>query len=154
MLKPQPVVRPMTEADLPEIAALDAQCYPFPWTHGNFADSIYSGYRCCVYELDTEIVGYAVMMLAVGEAHLLNITIAPAWQGQGWGRELMSQLITRARQDHAESLWLEVRPSNAVARRLYDSMGFDFVAVRKNYYPAVGGREDAVIMRMDLLEHA
>ena len=154
MLKPQPVVRPMTEADLPEIAALDAQCYPFPWTHGNFADSMHSGYRCCVYQLNTEIVGYAVMMLAVGEAHLLNITIAPAWQGQGWGRELMSQLITRARQDHAESLWLEVRPSNTVARRLYDSMGFDFVAVRKNYYPAVGGREDAVIMRMDLLEHA
>ena len=154
MLKPQPVVRPMTEADLPEIAALDAQCYPFPWTHGNFADSMHSGYRCCVYELDTEIVGYAVMMLAVGEAHLLNITIAPAWQGQGWGRALMLHLITRARQDHAESLWLEVRPSNTVARRLYDSMGFDFVAVRKNYYPAVGGREDAVIMRMDLLEHA
>lgn len=154
VLKTQPVVRPMSEADLPEIAALDAQCYPFPWTLGNFADSMHSGYRCCVYVLNAEIVGYAVMMLAVGEAHLLNITIAPAWQGQGWGRALMQYVIGRAVQDHAESLWLEVRPSNVVARRLYDTMGFEFVAVRKNYYPAAVGREDAVIMRLDLIEHA
>ncbi|MDR3392804.1 MAG: ribosomal protein S18-alanine N-acetyltransferase [Sulfuriferula sp.] len=150
ILKTQPTVRPMTEADLPEIAVLDAQCYPYPWTLGNFADSMQAGYRCCIYEADDEIIGYAVMMLAVGEAHLLNITIAPAHQGQGWGRALMLYVIERARQDQAESLWLEVRPSNVIARHLYDNMGFDYVSVRKNYYPAVGGREDAVIMRLDL----
>ena len=154
VLQAWPNVRPMTDADLPEIAALDAECYPFPWTQGNFADSMHAGYRCCVYELDGGIVGYAVMMLAVGEAHLLNITIAPAYQGQGWGRTLMQHIIARAQEDHAESLWLEVRPSNVVAQRLYDNLGFDCVAVRKNYYPAVGGREDAVIMRLDLLQHA
>lgn len=154
LLQMQPVVRPMNEADLPEIAALDAQSYPFPWTLGNFADSMRSGYRCCVYEADGEIIGYAVMMLVVGEAHLLNITIAPARQGQGWGRALMRYVIGRAHQDHAESIWLEVRPSNSVARHLYDSMGFDCVSVRKNYYPAINGREDAVIMRLDLIGHA
>lgn len=154
VLQVQPIVRPMTEADLPEIAALDAQSYPFPWTLGNFADSLNSGYRCCVYELNSEIIGYAVMMLAVGEAHLLNITIAPARQGQGWGRALMYYIIGRARQDRAESLWLEVRPSNTVARHMYETMGFDCVSVRKNYYPAVDGREDAVIMRLDLIDHA
>lgn len=153
-MKLQPVARPMTEGDLPAIAVLDAQSYPFPWTQGNFADSMHSGYRCCVYEFKENIVGYAVMMPGVDEAHLLNITIAPTWQGQGWGRALMLYIIERARQDHAASLWLEVRPSNTVARRLYDTMGFDYVAVRKNYYPAVNGREDAVIMRLDLLEHA
>jgi [ribosomal protein S18]-alanine N-acetyltransferase len=150
VLKTQPAVRPMTEADLPEIAILDAQCYPYPWTLGNFADSMHAGYRCCIYEAGNRIIGYAVMMLAVGEAHLLNITIAPEHQGQGWGRALMLYVIGRARQDQAESLWLEVRPSNVVARKLYDSMGFDYVSVRKNYYPAAGGREDAVIMRLDL----
>ena len=130
VLKLQPVLRPMTEADLSEVAALDAQCYPFPWTHGNFADSIQAGYRCCVYELHAGIIGYAVMMLAVGEAHLLNITIAPAWQGQGWGRALMLHIIERAQQDHAESLWLEVRPSNTVARRLYDTLAFMWLCVK------------------------
>ena len=154
VLNTQPSVRPMTEADLSTIAALDAECYPFPWTRGNFADAMHAGYRCCVYMANDEPIGYAVMMRAVEEAHLLNITIAPVWQGQGWGRALMQYLIERARQDQAESLWLEVRPSNHVARRLYDHLGFDYVAVRKNYYPAVNGSEDAVIMRLELLEHA
>lgn len=153
-LTSQPSLRPMTEADLSAIAALDAQCYPFPWTRGNFADAMHAGYRCCVYTANNEVIGYAVMMRAVEEAHLLNITIAPAWQGQGWGKTLLRSIIERARHDQAESLWLEVRPSNAIARRLYDNLGFDYVAVRKNYYPAVSGREDAVIMRLELFEHA
>ncbi|BBP00441.1 ribosomal protein S18-alanine N-acetyltransferase [Sulfuriferula nivalis] len=150
VLQIDPIVRPMTLADLPVIAALDAQCYAFPWTLGNFADSLHSGYRCCVYEYNQTIIGYAVMMLIIDEAHLLNITIAPDSQGQGWGRKLMDHVIMRAQQDHVHWLWLEVRPSNGVAKKLYESMKFEFVAVRKNYYPAVDGREDAVIMRLAL----
>jgi len=154
VLQIAPTVRPMTLEDLPVIAALDAQCYPFPWTLGNFADSLHSGYRCCVYEQNQTIIGYAVMMLGVDEAHLLNITIAPDSQGLGWGRQLMKYIIARAQQDHVDWLWLEVRPSNIIAKKLYESMGFEFVAVRKNYYPAVEGREDAVIMRLELHPHA
>lgn len=151
---PQPMARPMIESDLPHIAALDAKCYPFPWTFGNFADSMRSGYRCCIYALHAETIGYAVLMRVVSEMHLLNFTIAPQYQRQGWGREFMHYLIDRSRQDHVESMWLEVRPSNTVARHLYDSLGFEYVSVRKNYYPAVDGREDAVIMRLDLQENA
>lgn len=154
VLQIAPTVRPMTLEDLPVIAALDAQCYPFPWTMGNFADSLHSGYRCCVYEQNQTIIGYVVMMLGVDEAHLLNITIAPDSQGLGWGRQLMQYIITRAQQDYVSWLWLEVRPSNVIAKKLYESMGFEFVAVRKNYYPAVEGREDAVILRLELNTHA
>lgn len=154
VLQIEPVIRPMTLADLPVIAALDAQCYTFPWTLGNFADSLHSGYRCCVYAYDVNIIGYAVMMRAVDESHLLNITIAPESQGQGWGRKLMAHVVICAQQDNVDWLWLEVRPSNVVAKKLYESMAFEFVAVRKNYYPAVEGREDAVIMRLPLKHYA
>lgn len=154
ILQINPIVRPMTLADLPVIAALDAQCYPFPWTLGNFADSLQAGYRCCVYTYDQTIIGYAVMMLIVDEAHLLNITIAPDSQGQGWGRRFMQYLVESTQSHQAAWLWLEVRPSNIVAKSLYERMGFEFVAVRKNYYPAIAGREDAVIMRLALDQHA
>ncbi|NOT17734.1 MAG: ribosomal protein S18-alanine N-acetyltransferase [Sulfuriferula sp.] len=154
VLKNPPRVRPMQAEDLPTIAALDAQCYAFPWTVGNFADSLSAGYRCCVYEQDAITIGYAVLMLIIDELHLLNITIAPDYQGRGWGRQLMRSLIKQAQQDEAQCMWLEVRPSNTVARHLYDHIGFDYVAVRKNYYPAISGREDAIIMRLDLTHHA
>jgi ribosomal-protein-alanine N-acetyltransferase len=93
-------------------------------------------------------------MLIIDELHLLNITIAPDYQGHGFGRQLMRYLITQAQQDETQCMWLEVRPSNIVARHLYDKIGFDYVAVRKNYYPAISGREDAVIMRLTLTHHA
>lgn len=150
VLRNQPAARPMTEADLPTVTALDAQCYPFPWSLGNFADSLHAGYRCSVYERDDDIIGYAVVLCAVGEAHLLNITIAPVAQGSGFGRSLLQVVIGRARQDDAETLWLEVRPSNVIARDLYTSVGFVDVAIRKNYYPAAHGREDALVMCLDL----
>ena len=150
VLYPDALLRPMTMADVPAIAELDAQCYPYPWTAGNFADSVSAGYYCCVYQLEREIIGYAVVLLAAGEAHLLNITIAPDWQGLGWGRLLMQKIVSRVRQDDVAAIWLEVRPSNAIAHRLYRGLGFVDVAVRKQYYPAPGGREDALIMCLDL----
>ena len=154
VLQINPMVRPMTLADLPVISKLDAQCYPFPWTLGNFTDSLQAGYRCCVYTYNEIIIGYAVMMLVVDEAHLLNITIAPDSQGQGWGRRFMQYLVESMQSHQAAWLWLEVRPSNIVAKTLYERMGFEVVAVRKNYYPAITGREDAVIMRLALDHHA
>ncbi|MHB1676996.1 MAG: ribosomal protein S18-alanine N-acetyltransferase [Sulfuriferula sp.] len=150
VLHPHALVRPMTLADLPTIAAIDAQCYPFPWTPGNFADSLHAGYYCCVYQIDGDIIGYAVVLLAAGEAHLLNITIAPWWQGLGLGRILLQKVVARAQQDQAQTMWLEVRPSNVIAQQLYGSQGFVDVAIRKNYYPAQNGRENALVMCLDL----
>ncbi len=154
VLRNQARVRAMTEADLPTIAAIDAECYPFPWTLGNFADSMRAGYHCCVYQMDDDIVGYAVLMLAAGEAHLLNITIAPWWQSLGLGRALLQAVVKQAQQWRVESMWLEVRPSNTVAQGLYRGQGFVDVAMRKNYYPGVDGREDALVMCLDLLNAA
>lgn len=150
VLYPDALLRPMSMADVPEIARLDALCYPYPWTAGNFADSLSAGYYCCVYQIENDIIGYAVILLAAGEAHLLNLTIAPEWQGSGWGRQLMQKLVSKIRQDDIGSIWLEVRPSNAIAYRLYSGLGFVDVAIRRNYYPAPAGREDALIMCLDL----
>jgi ribosomal-protein-alanine N-acetyltransferase len=142
--------RPLHEDDLDVVAAIDYAAYPFPWTRGNFGDSIASGYSCWVYQHDEFILGYAVMMLAAQEAHLLNVTVAPAWQGQGKGRDFMLHLLEVARNYAAEAMFLEVRPTNTVARRLYHKLGFDYIAVRKDYYPSPNGREDAIIMRKEL----
>jgi ribosomal-protein-alanine N-acetyltransferase len=150
LFKSEPYFRPMHEDDLDVVAAIDYAAYPFPWTHGNFRDSIESGYSCWVYQHDEFIVGYAVMLLAVQEAHLLNITVAPDWQGQGKGRAFMQHLLAVAHDYRAEAMFLEVRPTNTAARRLYHSLGFDYIAVRKGYYPSQHGREDAVIMRKEL----
>jgi ribosomal-protein-alanine N-acetyltransferase len=150
LFKSEPYFRPMHEDDLDVVAAIDYAAYPFPWTHGNFRDSIESGYSCWVYQHDEFIVGYAVMLLAVQEAHLLNITVAPDWQGQGKGRAFMQHLLAVAHDYRAEAMFLEVRPTNTAARRLYHSLGFDYIAVRKGYYPSQYGREDAVIMRKEL----
>lgn len=150
VLYPDALLQPMTMTDVPAIAELDAQCYQYPWTVGNFADSVSAGYDCCVYRIESDIIGYAVVLLAAGEAHLLNLTIAPDWQGLGWGRLLLQKLVNGVRRNGIETIWLEVRPSNAIAQRLYSGMGFVDVALRKNYYPSSAGREDALIMCLNL----
>ena len=143
-------IRPMNEDDLPGIIALERDIYPFPWTLGNFRDSLNAGYSCWVYERESHLVGYAVMMVAAGEAHLLNLGIARAWQRQGLGRRFMHHLFRVAQDHHATSMFLEVRPSNVPAQRLYHSLGFHAIAVRKKYYPAEHGREDAIMMARHL----
>ena len=150
LFKTEAYFRPMHEDDLDVVAAIDYAAYPFPWTRGNFGDSIVSGYSCWVYQHDEFILGYAVMMLAAQEAHLLNITVVPNWQGHGKGRAFMLHLLEVARNYAAEAMFLEVRPTNTVARRLYHKLGFDYIAVRKDYYPSPNGREDAIIMRKKL----
>ena len=143
-------VRPMDEADLPCVHRIELASHAHPWTPGNFADSLAAGYSMWVREAAGEIIGYYVLMAGAGEAHLLNLTIAPAWRRHGLGRELLEHSVDRARTHHAETLFLEVRVSNAVAIALYRSSGFIDLAVRRGYYPARDGREDALIMRRSL----
>ena len=146
----QHLVRPMREADLPRIHRIELASYDYPWSLGNFRDSMHAGYSVWVREAEGEVIGYYVMMAAAGEAHLLNMTIAPIWRGHGLGRELLEHCLACARAHRAESLFLEVRPSNAAARALYQSSGFIDLAVRPEYYPGRAGREDAVIMKRDM----
>jgi ribosomal-protein-alanine N-acetyltransferase len=150
VLKHAQQFRPMSEQDLDAVLAIEERAYAFPWTRGNFSDSLSAGYSCWVYENAGVVFGYAVMMVAAGEAHLLNVCIDVAWQGQGLGRNLAQHLIEVARGYHAQEMFLEVRPSNVAARHLYERFGFSQMAVRKKYYPAENGREDAILMGMKI----
>ncbi len=149
-LQDAPAFRPMCQTDVEAVIAIECEIYPFPWSYGNFRDSLNAGHSCWIYEFDGLVVGYAVMMVAAGEAHLLNLGIAGNWQGRGMGRRFMLHLIGLAREYHAESIFLEVRPSNIAARRLYSTEGFREIALRKKYYPSEDGREDAILMELVL----
>lgn len=143
------LISAMGIGDLDAVMAAEVAAYPFPWTRGNFVDSLAAGYYMrCLWRADRRLLGYLVAMHSLDEWHLLNITVSPQMQGQGHARALLQHLIAHAVATGAQSLWLEVRPSNERARKLY--LGFDFVAVglRRGYYPAEGGqREDALVMR-------
>ncbi|WP_324778717.1 ribosomal protein S18-alanine N-acetyltransferase [Thiobacillus sedimenti] len=143
-------LRPMAEADLPRIHRIELASYEYPWSQGNFADSLQAGYSMWVREAGGEIIGYYVMMAAAGEAHLLNLTIAPSWRRHGLGRDLLEHCLARACDHKASSMFLEVRISNDAAIGLYHGSGFVDLAVRRGYYPARGGREDALIMKKEL----
>lgn len=145
-----PTLRPMTADDLAEVARIEADAYPYPWTYAIFRDCLRARYGCWVLAHGAEIVGYGVLSVAAGEAHLLNVCVAPAAQHRGHGRRLVTRLIDLARWHRAERIFLEVRPSNVHAIRLYDALGFNEIAVRPNYYPAAKGREDAKVMALEL----
>ncbi len=136
--------------DLETVIGIEREIYPFPWTSGNFRDSLLSGYSCWVCEKAGPVVAYGVVMLAADEAHVLNIGVARDWQRRGIGRALMEHLVGVARDYGAATVFLEVRPSNGPALRLYERMGFNEIGVRKNYYPAAKGREDAIVMGLQL----
>jgi [ribosomal protein S18]-alanine N-acetyltransferase len=142
--------RRMAGADLDAVVAIEHAVYTHPWTRGNFSDSLGAGYHCWIAEFNGAIAGYVVVMVGAGEAHLLNLSVAAPCQGRGLGRELLSFAITLARDCAARMIFLEVRPSNAAARLLYAAAGFTEVATRRGYYPAGFGREDAVVMQLDL----
>jgi len=153
--RPGPVVawRPMRDDDLAYVAAIEAQVHEAPWTIGNFRDSREAGYAACVGERDGRILVYGVLMLGPGEAQLLNLSVAPDVRRSGLGRALLRRFIADARHLGAEQLFLEVRPSNVAAIRLYETEGFVRVARRTAYYPpaAPGApREDALVMRRAL----
>lgn len=145
-------LRPMRMGDVSRVAEADQLSYDFPWTAGNFADALTAGYRCCVYEHCGDIIAYAVLMSVLDELHLLNLTVVPVQQKLGYGRALLQRMLACAREEHFLTMWLEVRPSNTAAKRLYDQTGFSVVGLRKQYYPALGGgREDALLMYRDVV---
>ena len=139
-------LRPMAPHDLSAVMEIERQAYEFPWTEGIFRDCLRVGYHCRVALRDDIVLGYGVMSLGAGECHLLNICVRPGYQAQGIGRYIVTELLANARVNHATMAFLEVRRSNAAAYRLYSGLGFDEVGVRKNYYPARRGREDALLL--------
>lgn len=141
---------PMTESRLGEVVAIERRAYAHPWTRGNFADSLRSGYQAQLLCAGDVIMGYFVAMQGVDEVHLLNITVDPQFQGQGWGRVMLDALALWARGQRAQWLWLEVRISNLRAQQVYLRYGYRWVGERKNYYPATQGREDAIVMSYKL----
>ena len=149
-LQPHARRRVMVARDVPAVQRIEALAYAFPWTRGNFIDSLAAGYLAELLEGEDGIVGYYVAMAGVDELHLLNITVAPAWQGRGLGNELLDAVQAQARRRGLASLFLEVRQSNVRARALYERRGFLQVGLRRGYYPAPQGREDAVVMSLAL----
>ena len=134
---------------LPALLHIENQVYSHPWNESNFQDSLRAGYQAQLLVAEQTLLGYFVAMQGVDEVHLLNITVAPAYQGQGWARLMLQALRLWARGQGAQWLWLEVRDSNARARAVYAAQGFAQVGLRKNYYPAAAGqREDALVLRM------
>lgn len=143
-------ISPMSEADLDAVSALESDVAAFPWTRGHFADCLKAGYSGWVLKVDEVIAGYAVLMMAVDEGHLLNIGIASSLQRRGLGAQMLEHVLARTRQSGGVSLLLEVRPSNDKALALYQRYGFGEIGRRKAYYPAHLGREDALVLRRAL----
>ena len=142
---------PLTEASVEAVVAIERQAYAHPWTPGNFLDSLRSGYQAQLLVADTRLLGYFVAMKGVDEVHLLNITVAPECQGEGWGQVMLDALVLWSRGQGAQWLWLEVRAGNERAQQIYERYGFRRVGERKGYYPgAQGRREDAVVMSLRL----
>lgn len=142
--------RPLQAGDLDAVMAVEARCYSHPWSRGNFIDSLAAGYHAALLLGDDELLGYYVAMAGVDELHLLNLTVTPEHQGQGLGHTLMEAVEALARRLLLPRVLLEVRPSNARARALYASRGFAEIGRRRGYYPAASGREDALVLALDL----
>lgn len=139
-------LRRATVDDLTRVHRIETASQRYPWTLGVFRDSLEAGYGLWVDEVDGQLAGYYVLMPGVGEAHLLNLAVAPEWRRQGRGRALVSHCLDQARALGAGQVFLEVRVSNAAAIALYETQGFDRIAVRRGYYPAGDQREDAWVM--------
>jgi [ribosomal protein S18]-alanine N-acetyltransferase len=150
VLRPEPGIERMRDSDLRGVLEIEESIYEFPWTLGNFRDSLRAGYACWVMREGRHLIGYAVLMLAAGEAHLLNLSVAAGSQRRGHGRHLLQSVVQAARAHKAKVLFLEVRPTNAVGQRLYAGYGFRQIGVRRGYYPARKGREDALVLALDL----
>ena len=150
VLKPVIQVRAMRSDDLPRVSELEEASYEFPWSQNVFADCLRAGHPCWVLCVDALIAGYGILSTGAGEAHVLNICIAADYRGQGLGRHLLRRLLDIARWNGAERVFLEVRPSNPLAKTLYESVGFKDIGKRPRYYPAKNGREDAIVMVLEL----
>jgi ribosomal-protein-alanine N-acetyltransferase len=139
------LVRPMSVHDLDAVIAIESDAYQYPWTRGHFMDSMSAGYTAMCLVMDQTVQGYFVMMRVLDECHLLNISIRRSEQNKGWGRFLLDWCCNHVRSMGCTGILLEVRPSNEAARSLYERSGFRLIGVRKAYYPAPVGREDALV---------
>lgn len=149
VLRNQPEFEPMGEGDLDAVMEVERRIYEFPWTPGNFHDSIRAGYDCWICRNGAGVLSYAVMMLAAGEAHLLNLSVDTEFRRRGHGTRLLQHLILTARARGAHILYLEVRPSNAAGLELYARNGFRQIGARRNYYPAREGSENALVLALE-----
>jgi len=145
--------RLMRLSDVKNVFAIDKDIYPFPWTEGIFTDCINAGQLCIVNEIENKIVSYGVVGMIVNEAHILNLSVRRDMQGKRYGRELLVYLLDLVQRSGAERALLEVRESNQIALSLYQSMGFEEIGVRKDYYPAEGGRENAIVLAKAILSN-
>ncbi|MGD8710816.1 MAG: ribosomal protein S18-alanine N-acetyltransferase [Ectothiorhodospiraceae bacterium] len=144
------IIRPMRDTDVAAVADIEEAAYDFPWSPGIFRDCLRMGYDCAVHLAEDRVVGYVVMSFGGGEAHILNIAVAPDVHHRGFGRRLLRRAIRQARRLGAQDMFLEVRPSNTAALALYRDEGFHVVGRRRHYYPTESGREDAMVLRLDL----
>jgi len=144
-------IRAMHELDIPVIAAVEKAAYQFPWSEGIFRDCLRVGYVCRVMDVMGDVGGYGIMSMGAGEAHILNVCVRDEYRSRGFARKMMLYLLDRARAAGMSEAFLEVRPSNVGAARLYHSLGFEQVGVRRGYYQAAVGREDAAVLRRMLL---
>jgi [ribosomal protein S18]-alanine N-acetyltransferase len=151
VLKDVPQLGVMHDADLDEVVAIENTIYTHPWTRGNFVDSLRAAYVCRTLRIGAELIGYFVLMVGAGEGHLLNLSIAARHQRNGHGSAMLREAAALARSLGARSLFLEVRPSNRGAQALYTRFGFHRIAVRRGYYPAQTGREDALVLTLPLV---
>jgi ribosomal-protein-alanine N-acetyltransferase len=149
-VNPRTEIRSMQPADLKAIATIERAAYQYPWSLGIFRDCLLAGYHCLVLDVGGSVTGYGIMSIAAGEAHLLNLCVHPHAQRFGYGRRLLNVLLLRAAEADADKVFLEVRPSNEPALRLYRSVGFEQIGIRPAYYQADNGREDAVILAATL----
>jgi ribosomal-protein-alanine N-acetyltransferase len=144
------LVRDMSYDDLGNVADIERRSYDFPWSHGVFRDCMLAGYVCVVLEHGGQTVGYSILSIAAGEAHILNLCVDPAYRGLGYGERLLDEIVNRARYAEVAAVFLEVRPSNANALSLYRKKGFVKIAKRPAYYQARDGREDADVLSLKL----
>jgi ribosomal-protein-alanine N-acetyltransferase len=139
-------IRTMVRDDLPLISDIERRSYDFPWNHGVFRDCLLAGYCCIVIERGDLVVGYGILSIAAGEAHILNLCVDPDYRQLDYGKRLLDEIMMRARQAEVAEMFLEVRPSNEHAIALYQKIGFRQVACRPAYYQAREGREDAAVL--------
>jgi ribosomal-protein-alanine N-acetyltransferase len=147
---PEVQIRPMMEADLSEVASIEQLSYAFPWSENIFRDCLRVGYICRALDLAGRIIGYGVMSLGAGEAHILNVCVRDEFRNLGFGRRLLEHLLERALSSGVGEAFLEVRPSNLSAIRLYQRLGFEQIGIRRGYYQAPDGREDAIVLKREL----
>lgn len=146
------VFRPMSDCDLPRVVEIERRSYQFPWSVGIFSDCLRVGYYCWVIDIDRVLSGYGIVAVGGGESHILNVCVDPANRRRGVGRVILEHLLAVAKEHSAHKTYLEVRPSNVSAIEMYRGLGFGHVGVRRDYYPATNGREDALVFSKRLVD--